>query len=57
METACIDVCEIDRDSGLCRGCGRTIAEIANWASMTSAERCRIMDELAERMMAQGVTR
>jgi hypothetical protein len=52
METPCIDICEIDRESGLCRGCGRSIAEISNWASMTSAERRRIMAELAGRKAA-----
>jgi predicted Fe-S protein YdhL (DUF1289 family) len=52
METPCVDICEIDRASGLCRGCGRTIAEIANWASMTGAERRRIMAELAARKAA-----
>jgi predicted Fe-S protein YdhL (DUF1289 family) len=49
METPCIDVCQIDRASGLCLGCGRTILEISSWASMSSAERRRIMDELAAR--------
>jgi uncharacterized protein len=52
METPCVDVCEIDRASGLCQGCGRTIDEIANWASMSSAERRRIMSELADRKAA-----
>jgi len=49
METPCVDICEIDHECGLCRGCGRTIAEIANWASMSSAERRHIMSELAAR--------
>jgi predicted Fe-S protein YdhL (DUF1289 family) len=52
METPCVDICEIDRTSGLCRGCGRTIDEIANWASMSSAERRRIINELAGRKTA-----
>jgi predicted Fe-S protein YdhL (DUF1289 family) len=30
-------------------GCGRTIAEIARWASMTGSERREIMDVLAAR--------
>lgn len=49
METPCVDTCQIDPDTGLCRGCGRTIAEISRWASMTSTERHRIMGELAAR--------
>jgi hypothetical protein len=52
METPCVDICEIDRETGLCRGCGRSIAEISSWASMTGAERRRIMAELSRRMAA-----
>jgi uncharacterized protein len=52
METPCVDICEIDQACGLCRGCGRTIAEIAGWASMSSSDRRRIMNELAERKAA-----
>jgi len=52
METPCVDICQIDGATGLCRGCGRTVAEIANWASMSSAERRRIMSELADRKAA-----
>jgi predicted Fe-S protein YdhL (DUF1289 family) len=29
IDSPCIDVCMLDRDSGLCRGCHRTIAEIS----------------------------
>ena len=52
MESPCVDVCEIDRTTGLCLGCRRTIDEIASWATMTSAERWRIMAELPARKIA-----
>ena len=52
METPCVDICEIDRASGLCRGCGRTIAEISGWVSMSAEDRRRIMGELAARKAA-----
>lgn len=52
METPCAEICEIDRTTGLCRGCGRTLAEISTWASLTTAERRRIMGELAARKAA-----
>jgi predicted Fe-S protein YdhL (DUF1289 family) len=54
VETPCVDICEIDRASGLCRGCGRTIAEISGWASMSGDERRRIMSELAARKAARA---
>jgi predicted Fe-S protein YdhL (DUF1289 family) len=52
METPCVDICVMNPETGLCEGCGRTIAEIAGWASLSSAERRRIMDELGERRLA-----
>ena len=51
MESPCVDVCEIDRATGLCLGCRRTIEEIACWSAMTSTERRRIMEELPAREM------
>lgn len=45
----CIGVCELD-DDGLCRGCRRTVAEIAHWAQMSDDQRLRIMEvELPQR--------
>jgi predicted Fe-S protein YdhL (DUF1289 family) len=50
METPCIKICVLDAGSGLCSGCGRSLDEIADWASLSDAERGRIMAELPERM-------
>ena len=52
METPCINICDIDRETGLCVGCARTIDEIARWATMTNSERRRIMALLAVRKAA-----
>lgn len=49
METPCINVCVIEADTGLCAGCGRSLDEISRWATMTDAQRQRIMLELADR--------
>ncbi|MCB1478741.1 MAG: DUF1289 domain-containing protein [Tepidamorphaceae bacterium] len=50
VETPCIDVCNMDRARGMCRGCGRTIDEIAGWTQLSAAERSRIMAVLPERL-------
>jgi predicted Fe-S protein YdhL (DUF1289 family) len=49
MDTPCVKVCTLDHASGLCLGCGRTLAEIARWSAMSASERRRIMDELPAR--------
>jgi len=49
IQSPCISVCAIDAGSALCVGCGRSLDEIARWASMTDAERQRIMRELPAR--------
>ena len=50
ISTPCIKICEMDSATGLCRGCGRTLDEIARWGSMSQAERQTIMDALAARL-------
>jgi hypothetical protein len=49
LETPCIKVCTVDRSSGACIGCGRTLAEIATWVRMSDAERRTVMARLAVR--------
>jgi predicted Fe-S protein YdhL (DUF1289 family) len=49
IETPCVKICDIDRETGLCCGCGRSLAEIARWSSMSSAERTQIMAQLPAR--------
>lgn len=50
IETPCILVCSIDLVTGYCYGCGRTREEIAEWTTMTSADRRTIMAELPARL-------
>lgn len=45
----CIDVCQIDPGHGMCRGCWRTIDEIARWSTMRDGERERVMAQLPQR--------
>jgi hypothetical protein len=54
LETPCVNVCVIDKATGRCEGCGRTLQEIARWSSLTPADRRRIMAELPTRRAAQN---
>ena len=49
MDTPCIQICVIDRATGLCEGCRRSLDEIAAWASFGDDTRRRIMAELPRR--------
>ena len=48
--TPCIKLCVIDPASKLCEGCGRTLAEIAQWGRLSETERRAIMAVLPERL-------
>jgi uncharacterized protein len=49
LETPCVNICLLDSETGLCVGCGRSIAEIASWAAMSDSERRAIMAALPAR--------
>lgn len=55
IETPCIKICTLDARNGLCLGCGRTIDEIARWATMSASERSRVVGELPARLAARNV--
>jgi predicted Fe-S protein YdhL (DUF1289 family) len=57
LSTPCIKICEIEPASRLCRGCGRTLDEIARWGSLSEAQRLAIMAGLATRLRDAGLSR
>jgi predicted Fe-S protein YdhL (DUF1289 family) len=50
IETPCQRICVVDGMTSACIGCGRTLAEIAQWTKFTPAQRRAIMAELPARM-------
>jgi predicted Fe-S protein YdhL (DUF1289 family) len=48
----CIKVCVVDPISGLCIGCGRSLAEIGGWLGLSDAERRALMAILPARLAA-----
>jgi predicted Fe-S protein YdhL (DUF1289 family) len=49
IQSPCRDICLLDPARESCTGCGRTLAEIANWTRYTPAEREAIMRQLPAR--------
>jgi len=50
VPSPCRNVCKMDRDTGFCEGCLRTIEEIAGWSTADDAERRRVWALLAARV-------
>ena len=45
----CTGVCRIDRATGWCEGCKRTLTEIADWPMLTAREKAEVLRRLGER--------
>lgn len=54
VESPCISICEMDTDTGLCKGCFRTRDEIALWGGASNDERIAILDQLRDRRVELG---
>ena len=49
VASPCVNVCQIDPQTGYCMGCLRTIDEIADWLEMTNEEKQQVLDRLEQR--------
>jgi len=49
VPSPCTSVCRIDDATGLCRGCKRTLAEIADWPMLSNAQRRALLEQLRQR--------
>ena len=54
VPSPCIGVCFIDPASGLCRGCYRSLEEIAGWLEMTSEGKLAVLEQLPARKAEHG---
>jgi len=52
VSSPCINVCQMDPESGLCQGCRRTLQEIAEWMEMTPQEKLATLERVAARRLA-----
>jgi predicted Fe-S protein YdhL (DUF1289 family) len=51
-DTPCVAVCSTTFDE-VCRGCGRTVMEVAHWVSMTALQK----ELVWQRILSQGYPR
>ena len=49
IASPCINVCQMDSASGLCRGCFRTLDEITRWTRIDDSERVTIIHAATRR--------
>jgi predicted Fe-S protein YdhL (DUF1289 family) len=49
VPSPCVKVCVLDRATGLCRGCLRSIDEIADWVEMTADQKRATLARIDER--------
>lgn len=57
VASPCNKVCVMDPQSGYCRGCRRTLDEIARWGEMADDERLRVLALIPARKEAQPCDR
>ncbi len=53
IASPCNKVCVMDPATGYCRGCRRTLDEIARWGEMSDEERAEVLSRLADRRPLQ----
>jgi uncharacterized protein len=54
VKSPCIDVCKMDKLSGLCHGCLRTIPEIKAWKGMSHKKQKALLADLDGRRARLG---
>ena len=52
VPSPCVSVCIMDPESGYCRGCCRSLDEIAAWITLDADARLAVWDAIAERRKA-----
>jgi predicted Fe-S protein YdhL (DUF1289 family) len=54
VRSPCTGLCTIDQASGRCRGCRRTLDEIAAWPTLDEAGKRAVLARLARRSDGEG---
>lgn len=56
VTSPCINLCQLDQGSGCCRGCFRTLEEIAAWSRVSNDEKRAIVAAAAHRREESGAS-
>jgi len=56
VASPCVKVCVLDPETGLCRGCLRSVEEIADWLEMTADEKRATLERVDERKRASRLS-
>ncbi len=51
LASPCTQVCQMDAASGWCRGCGRSLTEIAAWGQASESSQRHVLDQLPDRRL------
>ena len=51
IASPCVNVCQMNPFNGLCRGCLRTLEEIAGWLDFSAAEKIAVLEKLEARRL------
>ena len=54
LPSPCISVCTMNLANGLCRGCLRTLDEIADWSTMSDADKRAVWGRIEARVTTRG---
>lgn len=49
IQSPCVNVCQMNPFTGLCRGCYRTLEEIAGWLDFSVSKKREVLKRLDER--------
>ncbi|MGV0981133.1 MAG: DUF1289 domain-containing protein [Polynucleobacter sp.] len=49
VPSPCINWCDINPETGFCRGCYRTLSEIAAWSELSNSEKLEVWEKLETR--------
>jgi len=54
VPSPCVKICVLDPRTRMCRGCYRTIDEVAEWVEYTPEEKLAVLERVAQRRKEAG---